>query len=456
MHEANLETSFETISSWVGRVSETSEALMYAGHPIFNSLTKEFGYLGYNPQEKQYEFYLYDELSTFMTLLYEFNPADSGIELADRAPYLSSSQQTWFTYIEEAILFMHGSALIKLPIPAIFDDDQTKEREQRFENPLFTFQHLEDSEYIYNSDSDQLLIRDGLSMSRARTLSSNDTIELIKDYSGSAVQAIHMHTTARGLVVRKFFEEHEQQAKYNNSSSVILNSSTSSVIELTQYPTSEAYLNYVAGSEGNLLIHGQISADDQTSLAAQNLGNNLTTVHPNEIPNSIWGRITNMTGDDGQAVEQAIASSNDTSLIPTGDRDIPALSNANLYEYHSEQELGQGRLMGSIPGELTEIVSIDIKSDFHGELKLKNSYELDAPTKTFFFPSNLSFINPTGNFGDMKFMYDDAPVSDELSADEEAPSEDAPLDENTAEEPSPVEEVREEQTTEESLSEETP
>ncbi|WP_197473118.1 hypothetical protein, partial [Oleiphilus sp. HI0123] len=100
-----------------------------------------------------------------------------------------------------------------------------------------------------------------------------------------------------------------------------------------------------------------------------------------------------------------------------GEKTIPALINPNIYQYNQDHDLGHGALIGTLPGNIAEVIDIDIKSQFHGEVKVKDSYEHDAPVKTYFFPSSLSFINPTGSFGDMKFMYDD--TSEEPSESEE-------------------------------------
>lgn len=414
---SNQETSFEKSQAWVGRVTNSSEALMYAEHPVYNTSTKEFGYLGFNYLKNQYEFYIKESDRNFDTLEYSFGLTELGVELINRDPNYKNNQDQWFTYIENAILFRHNDALIKLPTLAIFDRGHVEEREDRFETPIFVFQNPEDSQLSYHQETDRLYIRDGLNLHMIEGVSTEETLTTLKEYSAAEVEDIRMISTSQNIIIRKFFAEDNQQSNIDSSSSVQLTGDLGLFIESAGLPSSDTYTSYIEGSDDNILIHLERETDGQPQLFAQNFDSELYTSHFPDIANSIWGRISNLFDSSGAPVEQAIINSNDTTLLSVGEKTIPALINPNIYQYNQDHDLGHGALIGTLPGNIAEVIDIDIKSQFHGEVKVKDSYEHDAPVKTYFFPSSLSFINPTGSFGDMKFMYDD--TSEEPSESEE-------------------------------------
>jgi hypothetical protein len=398
----NIEIIYETNNSWVGRSVKTAESEMYAGYPIMKSDPDEIGYLGFNSVDNSYSFYQLVPENDQRSLLYTFSLNDIDNPSLDTST-ARDTQADWFTYINNAILFRHGDALIKLPMLALFDDDQTEERIKQFTNPVYTFQTPDDSQVRYIQSEDLLDIRDGLKLVNVFNLSNNPEAF---DISTNFTQKFEMFSTSSALLAHKFYGEDNTTSDFSESSLVKISGATYQAIESTVLPRTNHYLKIQYGNDDNLIVHGEIS--EEGIIEAQEYNADLTTAHFPAFSNSIWSPINNMTDDDGSSISQALINSVDTETIELLDREVPALKNANVYLYDVNNHLGQGDLIGTIPGTVAEVLSIDIKSDLHGEVKVKSSYETNAPVTTYFFPTALSFINPTGSFGDMKPMYDNS------------------------------------------------
>lgn len=409
--EANLDTIYETHIIWAGLVRKSSEAVMYAGHPIFSESSSEIGYLGFNPTKNQYELYQTIQDNLFNTLQLTYSLEGIG-EVVTSTPLDRKDPDTpWFTYLDESILFRHGSSIIKLPLLAVFDDDQVKERIARFSNPIYTFESNEETEMIYTPSSDSLLIRDGLKLLMVENISEYETTtENLYAFSSDTTKDIKVYATSDSKIVRKFFAEDNTQSN-NDLSAFVKLEGENPTLEQTLFPVSENYLHLKYGGSDNILLQGEVSEVGKTE--AQGYDSSFNRSHFPAYENAVWGPINNLFDNQGVAIKNAIVSSVDTINLDVNGSTLPVLVNPNVYQYDAQHTLGQGKLFGTIPGNVSDVVSIDIKSDFYGEVKIKDSYEADAPIKTYFFPTNKSFLNPTGAFGDMKLMYDSS--EDELT-----------------------------------------
>lgn len=391
-----IEIEFERHQVPIGKKRNINEALMYADHPVVDLSNEEFGYLGFNQSNNSYEFYSTDQDTLQKTLVWTLDLEELGIPSTNDSRTIShrNNLAVRFSYIGQRIIFTHGNKLILLPLLALFDDDQEIERENRFETPLYTFETSNDYSYSYDKDSHSIFIKDGNKILRIKDFSINGKAELLKEYSSDQVESIELYQVNSKLTITKDYLFDDKKSDLSLSSMVRLSDTYSQ--ETTVIPVREQYLKpYI--EDGRLLTTTE--SDDSSTMEAHSPADG--TRHPAVLTNSIWGFDTAYSDADGETQPKVILNSENILISDILGRDVPTLSQPNIYEYSAINNLGHGRLLGTLNKPVAEVIDIDKRSDFFGQIYVKHSHLPDAPIYSYFFPYGLSYINPTGEFGDM-------------------------------------------------------
>jgi hypothetical protein len=397
--KANIEIEFEQHQELIGRKRISNEALMYSDHPIVDFSNNEFGYLGFDQSNNSYEFYSTDLDTLQKTLVWTLELDDIDV------PALSSPREisprnnlaVQFSYVGNSILFLHNKSLVLLPLLALFDDDQEIERESRFENPLYTFEEDDRFSYSFSSSSQAIFIRDGNKILQITDLSLNGSAELIKTYPSDQIENITLFEYSSLLSIKKDFHFDDKESNLTLSSVVGL--SLEQNLETTIINAREQYLKLQIEDDSLLLT--TIESDDNSTLEAHSSSSGAALSNSTGLINSIWGLDTDYSAADGEDFPRIILNSEDIVFENIDGRNIPLLSNPTIYEHYTDNSLGHGSLLGTLGSPVAEVIDIDKRSELFGQIYIKHSHQPDAPIHSYFFPYGLSYINPTGEFGNM-------------------------------------------------------
>jgi len=402
----NQEIEFRTFPVFVAKKLKIDQALMYSGTPIVDIENKQFGYLGFNTKEQAYKFYATDPENLKKTELWTMPVPGSLIPL--RIPtdkdqlFPHRNKPQVYQELPNGILLTHSAKLVKLVLEDLFDDDQDKEREFSFAHPLFETSDQKTASYHYNSETDEIAVKYENSIFIIKN-HSNEPYKLVRTFSNDALDKFSIAPFSDEVIVLK-------DLSFNETPSVCptqdICSFTSVNIESGQENTliSKSTDGHRLRVFGNVIL-ANLEDSENNTWNAQFFKTDLRTLFSPPLVNSIWGVLKDLRYDTENESTPTIVNANSGTSSEANEK--PTLSAPNLYTFDIDATLGQGELIGTIPTEVAYVKEIVVFNEYYGLIELKESSAPDAPTKTYFFPPEISNINVTGEFGDMKLLFEE-------------------------------------------------
>jgi len=391
----------ETHPVLIGKKWPIDEALMYSGKPIIDIANNRYGYLGFNSTESSYKFYLINLTTLEKKFLWQMTDnqfsinriAQSKIPNSDLLQPDLNRHRSYSQSLSDGITLIFNSKLVKWTLLDLFDDDMATERQFRIDNPLFKFTNDPSNSAVtlYTESINNFIINDKNKLYQLSN-TQGSTPRLLNVYKDTAITHITpIHLIESNILTLK---------NYSDGSKSITNVNSTSALETTLQEKT-----FGAVSETKLTNAFGISTSDTPNLTirTQHYNSSLTPRFTPALTNAILALTHDyqLTKDSNIKVSEALYNST-SSLTING---VISLSNPSIYQYDNQSNNGQGRLIGTVPApaSLTGTERIVILNDQYGFININDP--LTLRTSTYFFPPGLTSFNPTGQFGDMKFMY---------------------------------------------------
>jgi hypothetical protein len=410
----NQQTAFEEHPVLFGRKRIIDEALMNSGRPVSDTAEKTFGYLGINTAENKLKFYNVNFETFVKTELWSMTlPTVDTDEQNQETANPLLSEQIEFKVTQDGILFTHQNKLIKLSMLSLFDDDQEALRELSFSQPIYTFEDFNSFSYYYDNEDDLIYIKDKLNLYRADSGNTSTAPALLKSFPPETVQDFSYFPTENRIIILKDLSPNDSSTICQGSDlcsvTAISQSTQAFGLESTIYPKSTNAHKFIPNlknldNDANFFAISSENKELQT-MTAQTFDRNLNSIYNPELSNTIWAKTYDLRNRAERKLRLSILSSSIGKTTETYNQ--PALSEASLFIYSPETLLGsQGASLGTIPSDTAQIYNITIFNEYFAIVQLKEAINPSAPIKTYFFPPEISSVNLTGEFGDMKLMFE--------------------------------------------------
>ena len=409
----NQSIELETHPVLVGRRHQVDEALMYSGEPIVDTNNKEFGYLGFNSAESSYKFYVI--INQDLEKLELWNTTNSEFSIQPEGSVGKSRQG-----FSDSILLEFNWKVVNWNITELFDDDKDNEREASINTPLFQ-RTPEDTYtravYSMNLSTEKLAIKDNKSIFIVsaqetqpqiplRTLDEtnldffnfslfNKKLIAYKQYT-SGTENSNLSLFDNKLVA---FKQYTSDAE--NSSLSITEIDVDTGLENTLIPLTDSAFSFIPFTNQTLAISIEDPIEDRinTIWKGDFFNPELTNVFTPSLENVTWTGISDRKATSNSTQVEPVILHSDLTQQSSNELNS-VLVEPKAYLFDSDKVNGHGKLLGTVPTEVTFAYGITIHNELFANITIEEALVSPRVLKTYYF-------NPDDPSVEMQLMYEE-------------------------------------------------